>query len=64
MKDPPLVDDLRVSGLNQVGVVFDSVVAFPLEIVVEGENVPLFNVLYVEGQEFDSFDGTLILVLG
>ncbi len=48
VKDIPLINNSGVFGLNQVGVVFEFVVAFAFEIVVEGKNVSRLNVLNVE----------------
>ncbi len=48
VKDIPLINNSGVFGLNQVGVVFELVVAFAFEVVVEGKNVPRLNVLNAE----------------
>ena len=61
MKHFPFIYNLRIFRFNQVRIILEFVIAFPLEIVIEWKNIPRFDVLKVERYEFKTFIDSLWL---
>lgn len=55
MKNFPFIHDFRILRFDQVRVILQFVIAFPLEIVIKWKNIPRFDVLKIERYELEAF---------